>query len=265
MKNLENISKEIRKLVLQMHSRANASHIGSSLSCVDILATLYFKILNIRNFEESDRDRFILSKGHAASALYATLAKKGLLPQKYLETYCLNGGKLCGHSDDYHLPGIEVASGSLGHGLPLANGLALAAKNDLKKYRIYVLMGDGECNEGSIWEAALFGANFKLDNLTVIVDRNHLQGLGRTEEVLKLGLLLKKWQAFGWQGCVINGHDYKQIEKACLQARKQKNAPFVIIAETIKGKGISFMENSLEWHYRAPDKDLLEKALKELE
>lgn len=266
MREIKKISTHIRQSVLKMHTRAGESHIGSALSVVDILAVLYFKVLKIFPGKPRDekRDILILSKGHAASALYAALAARGILKKSALDSYCKNGGRLCGHSDDANLPGIEIPTGSLGHGLSVACGMAKAFKNDKKRNRIFVVMGDGECGEGSVWEAALFASHHKLDNITVIVDRNRLQGLGRTEEVLRLEPFIKKWAAFGWQVEEVNGHEHKEIEDACRKAPYEIGFPSVIIANTIKGRGISFMEDKLEWHYKSPTMEEYEKAMIEL-
>lgn len=266
-KHLELIARDIRKDIVCMHARSKSSHIGSALSIVDLLAVLYFRILNLdaKNYKKMSRDRLILSKGHAASALYATLVKKGIINKDKLQGYCLDGGSLCGHCDDFRLPGIEATTGSLGHGLSVASGMAFAAKYDEIKNKIFVIMGDGECNEGSVWEAAMFASHNKLDNITVIIDRNHLQGLGNTEKVMKIDPLLDKWKAFGWQGCYVDGHNLAHLLRALRKLPFKKSCPTVIIANTIKGKGISFMENRLEWHYRSPSDEHLARALKELE
>lgn len=239
------------------------SHIGSALSCVDILTVLYFKILSInpKNSLAENRDRFILSKGHAVSALYATLAQRGFFPEDILDSYCINGGKLPGHSTMNCVPGVEVSTGSLGHGLAIGAGMALAGKRENKKYRVFVLMSDGECDEGSVWETAMFASHHRLDNLIAIVDYNKFQGLGRTNDVLNLEPLKDKWISFGWQAQEIDGHNFNEIEKSLSIKR---NKPSVIIAHTIKGKGISFMENKLEWHYKSPNKEEYNLALKEL-
>lgn len=266
MDNLELTATQIRKRILQMHAKAGSSHIGSAFSIVDILTVIYCRIVNItaQTAKDEKRDRVLLSKGHGGSALYAALASKGILPEAYLDNYCLDGGKLCGHCDHFELAGIEAATGSLGHGLPLANGMALAAKTDNRSSRIFVIMGDGECNEGSVWEAAMFAAHYRLDNICVIVDRNRFQGMGETEKVMGLSPLLEKWQAFGWAGEKINGHDLKQIEEALSKIPFEKNKPAVVIAETVKGKGVSFMENRLEWHYKSPNMDEVRRAMEEL-
>ena len=261
------ISKEIRKKVLKMAFEARASHIGSSLSEVDILTVLYFKILSIdpKNPWFDDRDRFILSKGHGVAALYATLSQKGFFPENILDTYCKEGGKLPGHSTRNCAPGVEVSTGSLGHGLPMGAGMALAGKRDKKNYRVFVLMSDGECDEGTTWEAALFASHHGLDNLIVIIDYNKLQAFGRTNEVLNLEPLKEKWQSFGWKVKEINGHNFSEIENALSRIPFEKTKPSLIIANTVKGKGISFMEDKLEWHYKNLTQEDYGKALKELE
>ena len=260
------ISKEIRKKILKMMFEAQGTHIGSCLSCVEILTVLYFKILRISPKKPwaEDRDRFILSKGHAAAALYATLAQRGFAPEKILDSYCKDGGKLPGHSTRGCMPGVEVSTGSLGHGLPMGAGMALAGKRDGKNYRVFILMSDGECDEGSNWEAALFASHHKLDNLTAIIDDNKLQAFGRTNEVLNLEPLAKKWEAFGWQVKEIDGHNFSQIEKVFSKIPFKKNKPSLVIAHTVKGKGVSFMENKLEWHYKNLTEELYKSALKEL-
>jgi len=264
--NYQKIAKEIRKKILKMIFTSQSSHIGSALSCVDILTTLYFKILKIDPQKPSaeNRDRFILSKGHAASALYATLAQRGFFSEEVLNSYCLNGGKLPGHSTIHCVPGVEVSTGSLGHGLAIGAGMAIAGKHDNKNYRVFVLMSDGECDEGSVWETAMFASHHELDNLIGILDYNKLQAFGKTKDVLNLEPLRKKWVSFGWQVKEIDGHNFKQIEKVLSKAPFKKNKPSIIIAHTIKGKGISFMENKLEWHYKSPSKEEYLFALKEL-
>jgi transketolase len=261
------IAKEIRKKVLKMMFDSQTSHLASSLSEVDILTVLYFKILSIdpQNPWSDLRDRFILSKGHGAAALYAVLAQRGFFSEEILNSYCQNGGKLPGHSTRACVPGVEVSTGSLGHGLSMGAGMAIAAKNDEKKYRIFVLMSDGECEEGSVWEAALFASHHKLDNLIGIVDYNKLQAFGRTNEILALEPLKEKWTAFGWQVKEIDGHNFTEIEESLSKIPFEKGKPSLLICHTIKGKGISFMEDRLEWHYKNLTKEEYQKALKELE
>jgi len=249
-----------------MVHRANASHIGTCLSIADLLAVLYGRVLRIEASRPDwpERDRFILSKGHGVAALYATLAQRGFFPVDVLNTYCQNAGKLPGHSTKACVPGVEVSTGSLGHGLSMGAGMALAAKNDAKKHRIFVLMSDGECDEGSVWEAALFGSHHQLDNLIGIIDYNKLQAFGRTNEVLNLEPLRKKWEDFGWQVKEIDGHNFSEIEKNLSQIPFQKGKPSLLLCHTVKGKGVSFMENKLEWHYKNLTREDYEKALKEL-
>lgn len=260
------ISKEIRKKVLKMLYESQTAHLGSSLSCADILTVLYFGVLKIdpKNPLDEGRDRFILSKGHAAAGLYATLAEKGFFGAEILDSYCKDGGKLAGHSTRQCVPGIEVSTGALGHGLPMACGVALAGKKDKKDYRVFVLMSDGECQEGATWEAALFANQHKLDNLIVIIDYNKLQAFGRIGEILEIEPFVQKWQSFGWFTKEIKGHDFSEIEKSLIEIPAEKGKPTVIIANTIKGKGISFMEDKLEWHYYNLTDELYKKALDEL-
>lgn len=245
---------------------AQGSHIGSAFSCVDILAVLYFKIMFIepQNPWALDRDRFILSKGHAASALYVTLSHRGFFPEDVLNTYCQNSGLLPGHSAKRCVPGVEVSTGSLGHGLNIGVGVALAGKRDQKSHRVFVLLSDGECDEGSVWEAALFAGHHELDNLVAIIDYNKIQAFGRTNEVLRLEPLQDKWLAFGWQVREIDGHNFIEIEKALSQLPFEKGKPSIVIAHTVKGKGVSFMEDKLEWHYKSPNKEQYLTALDEL-
>lgn len=261
------ISKEIRKKILKMFYQSQASHVSSSLSCVDILTTLYFKILNINPNDPLwvDRDRFILSKGHAAAALYAVLSQRGFFPENILDSYYKSGGKLAGHSSRHCVPGVEASTGSLGHGLSMGAGMAFAAKNDARNCRVFVLLSDGECQEGSTWEAGIFAGHHKLENLIGIVDYNKLQAFGRTNEILNLEPFQKKWENFGWEVKEIDGHNFSEIEGSCSETPFKKEKPGLVIAHTIKGKGISFMENKLEWHYFRLDEEKYKLALKELE
>lgn len=267
MHKYKQMAAEIRKKIVRMHTKSGSSHIGSALSAVDILTVLYFNILRInpKNYQNIDRDRFMLSKGHAASALYATLALRSFFPEEILDEYCIDGGRLPGHSTMHCVPGVEVSTGSLGHGLPMGIGMAIAAKHDGCKYRTFVLLSDGECDEGSVWEAAMFAAHHKLDNLIAIIDCNKLQAFGRTEEVVNLEPLGDKWAAFGWVVKEIDGHNFLEIEDALCRVPFKKNRPSIIIGHTTKGKGISFMENQLAWHYKSPNEEQLEIALKELD
>ena len=261
----EENARAIRRLSLQMVARAKASHIGSCLSVADILAVLYTDVLRIDAGKPDDpeRDRLILSKGHAAAALYAALALRGFFPQAWLERYGQDGQPLAGHCHHPGVPGVEVSTGSLGHGLSLGCGMALAAKRDGRSARTFVVLSDGECDEGSVWEAALFAPHHGLDNLVAIIDYNKIQSYGKVSDVLELAPLADKWKAFRWAVWEIDGHDHGAIRTA-LAACERASQPSVVIAHTIKGKGVSFMENELLWHYRNPTEDQLGQALAEL-
>jgi transketolase len=244
----------IRKHALHMINRARSSHLGSSLSMADILAVLYGGVLNVSpaTVNSPDRDRFILSKGHACASLYAVLAERGFFPIEWLETFYQNGSRLAGHATT-SVPGVEFSTGSLGHGLPVACGMALSAKRDGHTYRIVTVLSDGECDEGSVWEAALFAPQHRLDNLTVIVDYNKIQSLGNVCDVMELEPFKEKWECFGWSVGRIDGHDHEQLIETLSKDPAGTGKPRCVIADTVKGKGISFMENDLLWHYRAPD------------
>ena len=259
------LAKEIRARAIQMVYDAKASHIGGALSMADILAVLYSKVLHVSPREPNDpeRDRFLLSKGHACVSLYAVLGLCGFFPLKNLDTYGKDGSLFLSHAT-HHLPGIEISSGSLGHGLPIASGLALAAKREKREWRTYCMVGDGELDEGSNWEAVLFSAHHKLDNLCLIVDCNRMQGLGNTDDVLGLEPLKEKFNAFNWNAMEINGHDHTSIYFAFEMAKATKRKPSVIIANTIKGAGVSFMENDLLWHYKSPTKEQYNQAMEEI-
>jgi transketolase len=258
-------AKEIRKIALNLVYRAKASHIGGALSMVDILAVLYNEILNINPSEPEnpDRDRFILSKGHACSGLYATLGLKGFFSLDELDTYGKDGSLFLSHTS-HHIPGIEISAGSLGHGLPIACGLALAAKRKKKTWQTYCLVGDGEMDEGSNWEAILFAAHHYLNNLCLIIDYNKIQSLGKTNEVLNLEPLSDKFKAFNWNTLIIDGHDHNEIKDAFKKVEQSSTLPTVVIANTIKGKGVSFMENNLLWHYKSPNEEEYLKAINEI-
>lgn len=255
-------SLEIRRYVLEMIFRAKASHIGSCFSIVDILNVLYFSFLKIDPLHPQDpsRDRCIVSKGHAAAAVYATLAVRGFFSVDLLQTFCESGSELLGHLN-HHVPGVEFSTGSLGHGLSVGCGLALAAHRDRKESHTVVIVSDGEMNEGSIWEGVLFAAHHQLSQLTMMIDYNKIQSYGRVDAVLKLDPLHKKLEAFGWEACEVDGHDLLALKQA-LYLNTDK--PKAIIAHTVKGKGVSFMENDLLWHYRNPSQEQYEKALQEL-
>jgi transketolase len=260
-------AKRIRTHALHMTHLAQASHIGTSLSIADILSVLYQDILRVNPIKPDwpERDRLILSKGHGCAALYATLSIKGFFPDEWLEKYCQNGAHLAGHITHRGVPGVEISTGSLGHGLPIGCGISLAGKYDKSSYRTFVLMSDGECDEGSTWEAALFAPQHKLDNLIVVLDYNKIQSMGPIKEILNLEPLAGKWQTFGWSVKEVNGHNYGQIRDALSIIPFEKNKPSCLIAHTIKGKGVSFMENQVAWHYKSPDDKQLQKALEDLE
>ncbi len=267
MDELREMAKRLRRHVITMTATAGSGHPGGSLSAADIITALYFKVMchNPRNLQWSDRDRFILSKGHAAPILYAALAESGYFPVEELTTLRKLDSRLQGHTDRNLTPGVEMSAGSLGMGLSFGIGVALAAKLDHRDYRTYVLLSDGECDEGQTWEAALSAAHFKIDNLTAIVDCNRIQLTGWTRDIMNLEPFSQKWQAFGWHTIDIDGHDFNQILAAFQEAEKIKNKPPVIIARTIKGKGVSFMENNAKFHGKAPTPEEAERALKELE
>ncbi len=249
-----------------MVHHAHASHIGSCLSMADLLAVLYQAVLRVdpKRPDRPQRDRFILSKGHGGAALYAVLAERGFFPLDWLETYCDDGARLAGHCTHHGVPGVEFSTGSLGHGLSLGCGVALAAKHDGVSCRVFVQLSDGECDEGSLWEAALFAPHHHLDNLIAIVDYNKGQGFGTVAEVLNLEPLADKWRSFGWAVREIDGHDHAQILDAFQAAPFEPQQPSVILAHTVKGKGVSFMENKLAWHYKSPTDEQLAAALAEL-
>ena len=259
------LAKEIRRKALQMVYEAKASHIGGALSMTDILAVLYSDILNIypNDPKKNERDRFILSKGHACTSLYATLGILGFFPMTELDSYGKDGSLFLSHTA-HQIPGIELSSGSLGHGLPIACGLAYAARCKRQKWRTFCLVGDGEMDEGSNWEAILFAAHHKLDNLCLIIDYNKIQSLGNTNDVLNLEPLANKFIAFNWNVLNINGHDHDNIKNAFKEAEQAKGLPSVIIANTIKGKGVSFMENDILWHYKSPSTEQYNQAMEEL-
>ena len=231
----------------------------------EIVAVLYDEILNISpdRLTDPDRDRFILSKGHAAAAYYSILALKGFFPMDWLDTFYLDGGQLAGHTTR-SVPGVEVSSGSLGHGLPMAFGMAKAAKIDQRPYRVFALLSDGECQEGSVWEAAMLAAHHRLDNLTVIIDYNKIQALGQTNEICDLEPFADKWTSFGWSVRQVDGHNVAELYEALSSLPYLGNKPSCLIAHTIKGKGVSFMENKLLWHYRTPVGEEFDAAMSEL-
>jgi transketolase len=259
------LANNIRKHAVTMTNLGCSSHIGSILSISDILAVLYGSVLKYKSDSPKwpGRDRFILSKGHAGAGVYATLAESGFFSKEKLKTHYQDGSDLSGHVSHKGIPGVEFSTGSLGHGLPVAGGMALAAKIDQNNHRIFVLMSDGECDEGSNWEAILFAAHHKLDNLVAIVDRNKLQSIRSTEDTLALEPFADKWRAFGWGVVEVDGHDHDEIFNVC--SNKSPEKPLCVIANTIKGKNVSFMENNILWHYRSPQDDEFVAAMTELE
>lgn len=262
------LAKRIRIHALNMTSLGKSSHIASALSMADILAVLYGGFLNVdpENFRKPDRDRFILSKGHAGAAVYAALAETGFFPVEKLKTHYSDGSDLSGHVSHKGVPGVEFSTGSLGHGLGVGAGMALAGKLSGKKYRVIVLLSDGECDEGSNWEAILFAAHHQLENLIAIVDYNKYQALTTVAKSLDLEPFADKWQSFGWQVYEADGHDHGALRKLLREVPEEKFKPTVIIAHTQKGKGVSFMERDpVLWHYRTAQGDEFNAALKELE
>ena len=262
---LKAITKELRRDILNMIFQAGSGHPGGSLSEIDILTALYFRAMkhDPQNPAWSQRDRFILSKGHACPGLYAVLSRSGYFPHEELATFRKIGSRLQGHA---HImtPGVEMSSGSLGQGLSFAVGAALAANLDKASYRVYALLGDGECDEGQVWEAAMSAGHYKLDNLTAIVDRNRIQNDRFTSEVMELEPLADKWRAFGWNALETDGHDLAHVLDALESALGTKGQPSVIIARTVKGKGVSFMEDNPDFHGKAPSKEELDRAMGEL-
>ena len=265
-KNLNEISKNIRKEIIKLVYEAGSGHPGGSLSIVDILTVLYFKEMNINkdNIKNPERDRFVLSKGHAAPAIYATLKEKGILQEPDMKNFRQVDGILQGHPDMKKILGIDMTTGSLGQGISAAVGMAIAGKLDKKDYRIYCILGDGEIEEGQVWEATMSASHYKLDNLCLIIDNNNLQIDGSIKDIMSSYPIDKKFESFGFSVINIDGHNFDEIENAFIEAKKTKNKPTAIIARTIKGKGISYMENKVEWHGKAPNKELYEQAIKEL-
>ncbi|MGL5963313.1 MAG: transketolase [Fusobacteriaceae bacterium] len=263
---LKTTANEIRKSIVQMVSIAKSGHPGGSLSATDILTVLYFHKMNINpeTPKNPTRDRFVLSKGHASPAIYATLAERGFFSKDILSSFRTYGSILQGHPDMRKVSGIDMSTGSLGQGLSVANGMAFAAKMSGDNYRTYVLLGDGEVQEGQIWEAAMTAAHHKLDNVCAILDNNNLQIDGNVDKVKGIEPLDKKWESFGWNVIKIDGHDFCSIINAFNEAEKTKGKPTIILATTVKGKGVSFMEDACEFHGAAPSADQTEKALKEL-
>ena len=266
VKHLELMASKIRGRLVEMSHNSKTAHLGSALSCVDILVALYFKILNLdkKKSDNLKKDRFILSKGHAAAALYATLAFKGIIGMDLLDTYSLPGSMLEDHPGPRTLPGVEAATGSLGHGLSIGIGMALSDCIQKRNSKTFVLISDGECNEGSVWETAMFASGQKLNNITVIIDFNKWQATGRSQDILGIDPLVEKWQSFGFQTFEIDGHNIQEIVATFLKTSAVFDRPCAIIAHTVKGKGISFMENDNNWHYRIPTNQEVVKAKNEL-
>lgn len=263
---LKRLAYQARVQVLTAACRSGSCHIASSLSPIDLLVALYFDVLNVNPKQPwyKNRDRLIFSKGHGGLGLYAVLAQRGFFSKKLLNNYAKDNTKLTVHPVRKSAPGLEATTGSLGHGLSLGAGLALAAKRSNQSWRTFVLMSDGECDEGSTWEAAMVAGQLKLDNLVAIIDYNKFQGFGRTKDVINLEPFAAKWRACHWSVVTINGHNFNQILKALRSVPKQKNMPMVIIANTIKGKGVPYMENKLEWHYLNIKPEDLTKTIKSL-
>ncbi|GAA0125181.1 transketolase [Clostridium sp. ATCC 25772] len=264
---LQNIAKEIRKDIVTMLTESASGHPGGSLSSVEILTTLYFNEMNIdpKNIHDPNRDRFVLSKGHAAPVLYSTLAEKGFFEKEELMSLRKTGAMLQGHPNMNYVPGVDMSTGSLGQGVSTAVGMALAGKIDEKSYRVYTVLGDGELQEGQVWEAAMCAAHYKLDNLTAFVDFNGLQIDGDISKVMNPNPIADKFEAFGWNVLVLeDGHDLKAIKEAIEKAKTVKGQPTMIVCKTVKGKGVSFMENQAGWHGSAPSKEQCDLALKEI-
>lgn len=256
----------IKRHGIEMTHISKGAHIGPILSVSDIIAVLYADILNYDPKEPNSdkRDRVILSKGHAGAAIYAAIAECGFFDVEELKTHYANGSRLSGHVS-HKIPGIDFSTGSLGHGLSVGAGMALAAKKDKKNHKVYVILGDGECNEGSVWEAALFANHFRLDNLVAIIDHNNMQSLDFCDNTLEITPFSEKWSSFGWNVKEVDGHNHDELREALKSVENEGNKPTLIIANTVKGKGISFMENNVLWHYRTPQGEEYDAAVKELE
>ena len=263
---LEKMAVIIRCDIIDMICTAAAGHPGGSLSAADVVTALYFRVMRIdpERPDWPDRDRFILSKGHACPVWYAALAERGYFDKSHLKTLRQMGSILQGHPDMLKTPGIDMTAGSLGHGLPAGLGMALSGKLQQKDYHVFVVIGDGESQEGSIWEASMAAPNFKLDNLTAILDYNHLQNDYSVADIMPIHPVVDKWQAFGWHVIEIDGHNMQQVVAALEEAKSHKGAPTMIVANTVKGKGVSYMENVCEWHGKAPCQEEADQALEEL-
>ena len=261
------IANKVRKNALTAVYSASSGHPGGSLSIADVLTLLYFEVMNVdpKNPKNPDRDRFVLSKGHCAPALYGTLAEKGYFPVEDMKTFRNISSYLQGHPDMNKVPGVDMSTGSLGQGVCAANGMALAGKLDKKDYRVYAILGDGELEEGQVWEAAMFAPHYKLDNVTIFVDFNGLQIDGDISKVMSPLPIDEKFKAFGWNVVVIDAHNYDEIKEAIKTAKSTKGKPTAVIAKSVKGKGVSFMENEASWHGAAPNKEQYEQAISELD
>lgn len=266
LQDLEKIARQIRGRLVEMSHQAGTPHLGSSLSCVDLVVAAYWGSMTIdpKNPKDPERDRFILSKGHAATTQYVALAHRGFFSMEVLETYAKSGSRLPEHPVYGSVPGIEATSGSLGHGLSLGVGMALAGRIQKRNYRVFVVMSDGECNEGSVWEAALLAPTLKLDRLVAMIDYNKWQATGRSNDVTSLNPLRQKWEAFGWNAIEVDGHDLKALTELLQSIPNGSGKPVAVVAHTVKGKGISFMEDDNNWHYRIPTKEEALAAQKEL-
>jgi len=264
--NLDLVARRLRFKLIQMSHTAGTPHLGSALSCVDILVAAYWSAVKVdaRNPSDPLRDRFILSKGHAATALYATLAERGFFPKEWLDTFATHRAPLAEQPAPNCAPGVELATGSLGHGLPVGVGMALASRIQKRDYRVFVCMSDGECNEGTVWEAAMFAPAHKLDHLCVVIDYNKWQATGRSNEIMALPSLCDKWSAFGWSAHEVDGHDLAGLSRRLSNVPDGSGKPVALIAHTIKGKGVSFMQDDNNWHYRVPKPEEVEAARKEL-
>lgn len=265
-KSLKILATKIRKHAIDGVYSAASGHPGGSLSIADLLALLYFEVMNVepKNPKSDERDRFVLSKGHCAPALYGALAEKGYFPVGDIKTLRQTGSYLQGHPDMKGIPGIDMSTGSLGQGISAANGMALSAKMDNKNYRVYTILGDGELEEGQVWEAAMFAAHYKLDNLTAFVDFNGLQIDGKITDVMSPCPIDEKFKAFGWNVMTVDGHDFDSLRNAIAEAKNVSGKPSVIIMNTVKGKGVSFMENEASWHGSAPNEEQYNQAMTEL-
>jgi transketolase len=263
---LDAVARRLRLKLIQMSHAAGTPHLGSALSCVDILVAAYWNVVKVDAKNPSDplRDRFILSKGHAASALYVTLAERGFFPKEWLDTFATHGAPLAEQPAPNCAPGVELATGSLGHGLPVGVGMALAARIQKRAYRVFVCMSDGECNEGTVWEAAMFAPAQKLDRLCVVIDYNKWQATGRSNEIMALPSLREKWAAFGWNAHDVDGHDLANLSRLLSNVPDGSGKPVALIAHTIKGKGVSFMQDDNNWHYRIPKAEEVEEARRQL-